>query len=615
MTAPFLGLTARREFWDPEARHYLFLGQWCLRQKNRETWERMDYQVLPYPWDDREALHRDAAYQEKLYEEVLADLAAALDEVHGESHGHRYWRILLGPWLLIYIQNLHERYLCLRQALDLYPDLRTLTLSPASRRIPRHFPDHHLGILEDPYNLQLYSSILEAMGHRFPSRPFSWNWGPGADSGEKPAWRRWLGRFRRRLLRRVWSWAVSGPVLLVDLYLPDKEILSLMAGSGFQARCGAPPDVEELAPGLENHRCHPRRRELGEFLAEKGDPFRRVLAWTLPQHFPLLYLEGYQGLRKWVRGLADRCRTRAVLSGVGFFSNEVFKFLAAAWQEKGVRLAARQHGGAYGSMRYHPCESLEKAAAHEFWSWGWTEPGRPVRPVPNPGLSRVAKAAAFQRLMPQPYLYFVGNAIPRYQNRTWSGPIGPQMLEYLDWEIRFVRALAPEVRASLIMRPFMEDYGWQMRERLRAACPDLHLEPPGRDYYQGLRHARLVVCDMNTTTILEALAANLPTVAFWDAGHWELRPEARPYFRQLQEAGILHHQPEEAAQAASDHWEDSHRWWLSPPVQEARSQFVRRFAWVSPQWRQQWRATLEELAQGIGSTAWLPGTAGSAGVE
>ena len=172
MASSHLCTTALQEFWNRKADRILFLGHWCLRYDRRDDWKNLPYEVLPHPWDDREAMLRAARYEEEVYEDLLEVLVEFLDDVHGEKHSKQYWRILLGPWLLHYVQALHERYLCLMQGFQSYPDLSMIGLALSSFNIPRHTRDHLVGSTDDAYNLQLYTTLLQAMGHQFPVRDF-----------------------------------------------------------------------------------------------------------------------------------------------------------------------------------------------------------------------------------------------------------------------------------------------------------------------------------------------------------------------------------------------------------------------------------------------------------
>jgi putative transferase (TIGR04331 family) len=190
------------------------------------------------------------------------------------------------------------------------------------------------------------------------------------------------------------------------------------------------------------------------------------------------------------------------------------------------------------------------------------------------------------------YIFYAGNILPRYYYHNWSCPTGPQFREYLDWQIGFLKALNPEVQDRVIFRANPLDWGWGVRQRVQEACPEVRLDDPSNDFYDGLLGASLKVCDMNQTTLLESMAADIPTIAFWDPNRWELRPEAEPYFQQLRDAGILYDSPGEAARAVNCMWPEVDHWWRQPEVQQARRSFAHRYALQSPHWARQWRECL-----------------------
>ena len=590
-SSPYLCTTALQKFWDPSAEEVLFLGEWCLRYDCRRDWQDLNYVILPHPWDDREAMHQAAAYEEEVYEELLEALADFLNQAHGEEHSRQYWRIIIGPWLLHFIQLLHERFLCLRQALDQYPGLRTAGLSPSSFRIPRHYWDHTWGSTGDPYNLQLYTALLLAMGVVIPVRPFQWAL---QLDFRKPA------PFWKSVLKNLWRhlgpyWARQGTALMVDMYIPPRQLLNFMAQTGFKARWCSMPESEPWVNGAGPDDLHPRRRDLEALTLPQGDTFRSLIIKVLPAHFPLMYLEGYRACRGWVQENWKNEATQAVLTANALHGNEAFKFLAAELHERGAKLIAVQHGGAYGSARYNPVELLEREAADEFWSWGWE--GNAVKPMANPKLSLLAAKRRNRQAAGQGYIFFAGNILPRYYYHNWSCPTGPQFGEYLDWQIGFLKALNPDVQARVIFRANPLDWGWCVRQRIQDACPEVRLDDPRNDFYDGLLGASLKVCDMNQTTLLESMAADIPTIAFWDPNRWELRPEAEPYFQQLRDAGILYDSPGEAAQAVNRLWPEVDDWWRQPEVQQARRNFADRYALQSPNWVRQWQECLRGMTR------------------
>jgi len=591
----FLATTALSQFWDVTAEKIVFLGQWCLRHDSRHEWQHLNYEVLPYPWDDREAMHRAAAYEESVYESLLSPLGEFMNEAHGESHTQRYWRILVGPWLLHHVQVLHERFLCLRKAFARYPALRTVGLAVSSYRIPRDINDYILGSIDDPYNLQLYSSLLALEHHAESLRDFSWGWPRVVRtpaSWSLDGLKQQAASLKERLSCR---WSRERDILMVDLYMPRRKTAALVKASGFQAGVAILPEALHWLRDMPTERRHPAREKLASLTIATNDAFTVSLLKTLPHHLPLIYLEGYRICREGIKKDWETAKTQVMVTANALELNEAFKFLAADKIEKGVKLVAVQHGGSYGSALYNPNERLERAVADEFWSWGWQEEDGRVRIMPGSKLGRAGALEGKRTGEDAPYLYFVGNIIPRFHYRTWSCPTAGQTLRYLEWQIAFLKALKAEIRRLFLYRPYPHDFGWSVKNRIGEACPGLRIDDPPGDYDGMIQRSLLVVCDMNQTTMLECLAADKPVVAFWEPALWELRPAAAPYYQMLHEAGILHRSPEEAALHLNKMGLDVGTWWKKEKTRDARKTFVERFARHDRDWPAVWARRLREL--------------------
>ena len=107
--------TALEGTWG-QGQPVLFLGEWCRLYSRRDVWSKMDAEVLSHHWNDRKKLKRDHDALKLLYERVLSALRIKLNQVHGVNKSLRYWRIILGPWLITYLPILFHRWEVLRLA-------------------------------------------------------------------------------------------------------------------------------------------------------------------------------------------------------------------------------------------------------------------------------------------------------------------------------------------------------------------------------------------------------------------------------------------------------------------------------------------------------------------
>jgi putative transferase (TIGR04331 family) len=163
---------------------------------------------------------------------------------------------------------------------------------------------------------------------------------------------------------------------------------------------------------------------------------------------------------------------------------------------------------------------------------------------------------------------------------------------YLDAHRRFVGALPAELRRLLRVRLHRDDFGWDLAARWRRFAPDVAMDSPAAPFQESLRECRIYVCDHHSTTFVEALSADKPTVLFWDPGTVDIAPEYADRYAALREAGILHDAPEAAARRLDAVHGDVERWWRGAAVQHARQRFCEALGRTAADAAAQWAAEL-----------------------
>jgi putative transferase (TIGR04331 family) len=148
----------------------------------------------------------------------------------------------------------------------------------------------------------------------------------------------------------------------------------------------------------------------------------------------------------------------------------------------------------------------------------------------------------------------------------------------LEDQYNFVKALSQRIKSKLVVRLFVPDWGWDQASRWNEKFPEIHLNSGSGSIDTLMSDCRLYIATYNATTFLESLSNNIPTIAFWNPEHWELRDQAKLYFDKLQKAEILFSCPEKAAAKVEEVWDNVDNWWTNAEVQEARLQFCDQYA-------------------------------------
>jgi putative transferase (TIGR04331 family) len=581
----FLATTALEEFWDT-TKPIVFLGEWCLLYARRSFWEPLGGRLLKSPLDTSEAARAAYRYVNGIYERILPLLGDVLNAVHGTRHGRRYWRIVLGPWLLFYLPVCYDRYSHLKRALEQYPDCTTTALSESSFATPSDTLDFYYLAHEDCFNLQIYTKIFAALGKTFPSkgakvaRSFAY--------GEPIAgcsWRRKAAVQIARIYARVGAKARPAIWLRASLFskLSEFQLSTRTAGKVLPIWGNSSgPDLLEIDRDV--------RKNLQNLRLGDGE-FERCLAAMLFLDMPKCFVEGYGSVGGEARKRYPQ-KARAIFSANAWYFDEAFKQWAAASAENGALLIGTPHGGNYGGMAIMPSEDHETAIVDRYYSWGWERTGCAADVVPFPASKLVGRKKIGASNLKTGMLWVI-TEFPRYPIEFLSLP--KHYNEYPLWQARFARTLLRKTVPAVRLRPH-RDGDPEIVQRLRECIPEAAIETWDVPFQESLANCRLYVCDHLSTTFAEALSANQPTILFWNPQSYEFRPEARPYYDLLRENGILFDTPESAGAAVNRIYNDVEAWWNDLGRQDAVERFCERFARNSPDAIELWVAEFNRIA-------------------
>ena len=93
-----------------------------------------------------------------------------------------------------------------------------------------------------------------------------------------------------------------------------------------------------------------------------------------------------------------------------------------------------------------------------------------------------------------------------------------------------------------------------------------------------MSYSKVVVSGWNTTTYLESINKDIPTVLFWNPNYFELREEVFDIFFKLKEVGIFHETPFGAAKHLNENWNTIYKWWNQKNVIKVRDEFSFKYA-------------------------------------
>jgi len=568
----FLITTADERGWEKD-HPVLCLGTWCRTYKNQNSWEKLNARVVPYHWDNRNKLYSDYLYLRELNEILIDDLTNILNKFHKQNHTRRYWQILIGPWLLYFTQILFDRWEMLQKANNDFLIRDTLILDYESRKlIPGNMDEFRELYTTDLWNFALFSRIIEGWlpikYKKISTLKGKDFYDTSTDRHKVQPKKSWISKLFNLLNRISLSFTRNSNALLISTFLPLKHelLLQLLFGQ-------FPGRIETKAISLKSSDI--TFRNTLSLNAEKFDGFENCLRTLIIEQIPTNYIEGYNDLVHKITLLGWPKYPKFIFTSVSYNSDDLFKAWAGDQVEKGSPLILAQHGGNIGTAMWSSTEDHEIAISDHYITWGWGKHNPKNIPV---GILKNLTNSNF-KWNPNGAMLFVSSVMPRYSYVMGAYTVAnSQVLQNLEDQFKFVESLNKEIIKKVIVRLFIPDWGWDQADRWSDRFPDVKLNNGSGSIESLMSKSRLYIATYNATTFLEALSNNIPTIAFWNPEHWELREEAKPYFNKLQEVEILFSCPKKASAKAEEVWNDVGQWWHREDVQNARIMFCKIYA-------------------------------------
>ncbi len=268
-----------------------------------------------------------------------------------------------------------------------------------------------------------------------------------------------------------------------------------------------------------------------------------------------------------------------------------YKQKIALHKEAGSRIICSQHGSRYGTLDAVPY--IEAAEYNQDWfiTWGWDKQSNyslntlPL-PIPSPFL-KSKKYNLNDRII------FIGQNSPLVSYRLDSMPQPGDFMKILNQLKIIISKLDPNILDKIYFK-FHEDKRCALDyHRVITELIDNSkiIEKLGKHVYKS----KLLIIDHPGTTLNIRLAANLPTIAYWDDKMWGLCAQTKPYFQSLKDRGILFDDATGAAERINEIWPDTESWWNQLETQQTIDKWVNQYARTKKSWRKEWIKSIWSL--------------------
>lgn len=586
MEPKLLITTAIEKTWNSDE-NIIFLGEWCLSYNRQDVWKNLNYEIIPYHWDDRNKLKDDYAYLKSLYELLLVELSNALNDYHQIKRPLRYWRIILAPWLLTYVAVIFDRWECLRVTFEKNDKLKTKELLNFQENTTSYGSANFVDLSSgDMWNYQLYIDIIKSeyldncviekidqnklIVNKYPENPDNTKYLISNKQNVGNYFKKILGEISKN--NSVLFYESSFPLIpFLKINLKLKQIPSTYKVY-----------FEDVNEQIFNN-ISSTREDINIKINPKNS-FEKYLFKRIIHDIPQAYVESFSKFIENINNIP--LKPKAIFTATAHWNNELFKIYSAEQiYNRGVKLITMEHGGCIPPLFSQM--NFEEDIAEAKIVWAKTTHPKHIQLPAN-------KITELKIKTTKKYCAVVGIELPRYSYRIQSAPISGQVLTNYYQTIDFYNLLNEGVKNLFKIRPYVYDFGWNTKNRYIDALGEDKISNSGT-YYQFLSTARIIVCTYPQTTFSEAMSSGIPTILLYPEHLYETRPEFDSLINLLKENKIIFIDPKSAAEHINDIWEEPDKWWNSPEVLQAREEFHKMTCRRSSDWLKEWSDFIKQI--------------------
>lgn len=533
-----------------------------------------NYDILENCWSNDDKLSEKFQYLDDLYERILKKFVKFFNETHKTNHKEKFWRILLGPWLTIFLFMSYDKWIKINKALKKFHINRSIILEFDDDLLIPYDLKNFIDLTQnDLWNQSINQEICKKLIHsedleivKFSNkkrinRELKINRLSGdKDSLLKTVLLKFLS-FKNNskydyLIYRTHTGAINE--LFLSLKFKQLPIYSI-----------------ENKNYIKNKTINHNLRNKLKNLLDSDDKFEKHIIESIAKNIPKVFLENFQDLISFYDNANLPKNPNKIFSSNGLWYDSFFSYFTALSNENGIEIIYGQHGGSYGIAKHSWQEEHEKKISNKYLSWGWKE---------NKKDECVKK-------------FFILIKNKKYK---WSQK-KDKLLVLLKHRKIYLQApdsfITCETHSDYLkfLSPLLFSLKENIKKKTILRLTYKNFENNNFDYFSNLKNSfiferkntlenacnesKLVINTCNSTTFLEMIASNIPTILVINEKNNPLRKNANNIFERMFNNNLIFYDTTEASNFVNNIWfTDIKNWWCGENIQKVIKDFQNEFA-------------------------------------
>ena len=576
-----------RKLWIEDYRRLFIVEPFVYYQlkKDGHISDYDDVEVAPYRRQSSFDLEKDHNFVQLKFDKYVSILAERLNQIHGTSYSMLFWKRALSMSFERYITLVHDVFENCESYFSADRHVCNV-LSKKSYYIPLDFDDQRNFFQHSHYGQEqifsIYMHTLYPGGLKTKDDLLKTNSECGNKSLEKS--------LLLRLLKQDFSRATFEKIkrkLLEKYYFRKAHRIGIM-GSFFSARylnllmIKSKGSIYPIKWNMDLKGDNVSLSDERKYLSEKQqdfDEFDRFFFASIEYCMPKIFVEYFKKVEQYYVNYFNKYSSLEFVTSEAWLSSNSLCIALALLKERGIRHIYNEHNYLehpwVGSLIYK-----EVALSDLFVSIGWHS-----NKIPN----MIKGASLFEfilnRSLKKQYkiCYISDNPLVKKAHYTASYGTGAENAQkYYSFVRSFFANMNCETRSEILFRGYPQsntenalyyDHEFMLDPYLKHVKKFENMAVFGKTL---MLQSNLVIVDYISTSYLEAMIMNIPTVFFWNPETYYLSSDYSDFFDSLISVGICQTDPIKAALFVESVKDDPEKWWTQETVQKVKDDFLQR---------------------------------------
>lgn len=537
-----------------ESSNNILLGDWCYPYLNKKS--NFKIKKLKFHWDSIDKKENDYKYLENLYYKILRALTLSFNLYHSTEKTERYWHIIIGPFLINFLQVFWDRWENIRVAFEneKINETKIINLNYEDCVCSEFLPLFALSNNNQFWNHFIYANIINFLQ---PKNLKIIN--IKADSYKASILRKKnksksiisSKKFIDLILSKIFK---NEKIVFYKSYIEKEKFikLSLKLKQIPRIYCELDKSIDNI-PKLN--------REKFKLNINPSNKFESFLETILIKVLPCSYLENYAETIEEVRKI--KLNPKIIYTAIGHTVDDYFKFWSAEQVMKGTKYIVSDHGGYIDDKQNFGAWSK---FSDLYLRWNLDKKKNTLQMPP----SILFKDQDFIKSNSNKIL-LLGNNTQLYPKKVQSATQSGQIIRDVElWE-NFYNKLDNEKKVFFKFRTHVTD-DWNIGNFFSNKYGKNILSKYKR-INDDLKTSKIIINTSFSTPFFETIYSGKPTIILSLEKFFSISEEKKQLLIDLTKNKILFDNADNALNHLNKIWDNIDDWWNSKEIVKTKEKF------------------------------------------